>query len=81
MAGSLSIKKWGNGNGIRIPNELMKLLGIHTNDKLHYEVVGNQIIIKKATEPLNLDMLFADYNGEKFTSELISLEATGKELW
>lgn len=30
----LSIKKWGNSNGLRLPKSVMEYLQIHTEDKV-----------------------------------------------
>ena len=42
------LQKWGNSNGIRIPNNILKTLDIKTNDPVELTVQDNQIIIKKS---------------------------------
>ncbi|MCQ2551613.1 MAG: AbrB/MazE/SpoVT family DNA-binding domain-containing protein [Clostridia bacterium] len=42
-----SIKPWGNSQGLYIPKEFLKQLGLGLHDKVEMFVDGNQIIIKK----------------------------------
>ena len=39
------IKKWGNSDGIRIPNNILKALNLKTNDVLDIEQIDKKIVI------------------------------------
>ena len=42
-----TIKPWGNSQGLYIPKEFMKQLGLTVHDKIVMTVEGNSIVIKK----------------------------------
>lgn len=44
------LQKWGNSNGIRIPNNLLKILNLKANDKVCLSFDGEKIIIAKPKE-------------------------------
>ena len=56
MTLSSTISKWGNGQGIRLPKTLLKLMDWENNDKLEIIVEDGNIRIRKMTvsdlEPL-----------------------------
>lgn len=44
-----TLKKWGNGQGLRISKELMKILGIDSiEQEIRIEVIDHKIVIEKA---------------------------------
>ena len=76
------LQKWGNSNGIRIPNNFLKTLNLKTNDKvdLHYE--DDKIIISKIKKnKISLEERFAKYNGENLAKDFSWDNARGKEIW
>ena len=78
----VKLKKWGNSDGIRIPNTIIKSLGLKTNDKLDLEVEDNKIIISKAkTKEEVLEEKFKNYKGDNLTKEFTWDEPRGKEIW
>lgn len=44
------IKKWGNSQGIRLPKEVINMIGCKENDKVEISVDNGKITIKKATK-------------------------------
>ena len=42
----ISLTKWGNSLGIRLPAFVAKKLSLHNGDKVKIEVVGNKVIIE-----------------------------------
>ncbi|GHU47300.1 cell division protein FtsW [Spirochaetia bacterium] len=78
------VSKWGNSQALRIPAEMMRFLGLNTNDKVFLEVENDKLIITKRPTPQKgtLEYLFKDYSGESFKTELNNpLEAVGEEQW
>ncbi|MCL1812392.1 MAG: AbrB/MazE/SpoVT family DNA-binding domain-containing protein, partial [Treponema sp.] len=60
------LSKWGNSHALRIPLDMVKKLGIETNEKLYLETDEDKIIISKMPAPKKgtLEYLFKDYSGE-----------------
>jgi antitoxin MazE len=48
------ITKIGNSLGLTLPNDALRTLDIHRGDEVQVELVGNQIIIKKAPKMIPL---------------------------
>ena len=82
--GSMEIKlqKWGNSEGIRIPSNILKSLGLKTNDKLELQLDNDKIIIyKPQTKEELLEKKFKNYNGKDLTKEFEWDEPKGSEIW
>lgn len=64
----LVVSKWGNGQGIRIPQAILKLLSISVGDQLNLEVDGDRIILTpiKQKKVETLSDLFANYSGPSY---------------
>ena len=84
----LTIKKWGNSNGLRVPKNIMEFLGVETEDrvKVTEEEVGGKkrlIIEPVDVEPeLTIEELFDDYNKERVHVEVQDLGGSmGNEKW
>ena len=59
------ISPWGNEKAIRIPKNLLDLVGLKDNDKVEISVVDNAIIIKPVKpKPKSLVELFEGYAGD-----------------
>lgn len=72
----VTVTKWGNGQGIRIPQTVMQMLDIETGDRLNLEVINGSIVLTpcKPDDRLTLEQLFADYHGPSY-QELFSKES------
>lgn len=83
MEGMLKIGRWGNSNAIRIPKNILKTVGISTNDKeVHVEVTSDKIIIRPAEKEKLLDKLFKNYDSNQpYPFEVVDKGgAKGEEL-
>ena len=59
------IKKWGNSDGIRIPNNILKALNLKTNDVLNIDTDGEKIIIRvQKKKKISLANEFKNYKGK-----------------
>ena len=59
---SLKIAKWGNGQGIRLPMAVMKLLSLKAGDELQMKVQNETIVlVPKKEKKLTLAERFANY--------------------
>ncbi len=49
---SITVTKWGNSAGIRIPSIILKTAGLAPGDLVHAEVTPEHAIIIRAIKPL-----------------------------
>lgn len=81
---TLSLQKWGNSQGIRLPKDLLEKFGIGDEKKVSFEVEIENGAMKLTpnVEKTPFDRLFEGYEGngpepvEKWTDT-----AVGKEIW
>ncbi len=69
----VTISKWGNSLGFRIPTRIVDALNIKSGDSMSYELVGEEMILRK--EKSTRDM-FAEFYGKPL--EELSIEDLGK---
>lgn len=82
MTLTISITKWGNGQGIRIPKSILKLLNWSDNEKVEIVAEDGQIKIKKADKKRqNIKELFENYDGNYEKENMDWDEPVGKEIW
>lgn len=60
---NVSVAKWGNSLGIRIPVAVSDSMGIRTGDSLSYEVRGNEMILRKN---ISTARMFEDFYKKPF---------------
>lgn len=76
------LQKWGNSNGIRIPNIILKTLNLKTNDKVEIREENEQIIISKVKKrPVSLEERIKSYKGPNLAKDFSWDEPQGKEIW
>jgi len=83
MSPEISISKWGNSQGLRIPKSIIDALQINIGDKVKMFIENNRVIIEpiKKKKIFTIDALIADIpNDYKKEKELFS-EPMGKEIW
>lgn len=77
----ITLQKWGNSKGIRLPKVLIDELGWSENDELSISKDDDKIIIKKHNKRKSIVELFDGYNGDYKPEEIDWGETKGKELW
>ena len=78
----VKLQKWGNSNGIRIPNFILKALNLKPNDKVEIREENDQIIISKVKKQnLSLEERIKQYNGPNLAKDFCWDEPKGKEIW
>lgn len=75
-----NIQRWGDGQGIRIPQNLLETVKLTENDSVEMEAVDGVIIIRKAQKAISFETLFKDYEGEYKPSEYDWGPPVGKEV-
>ena len=77
----ITLQKWGNSQGIRLPKFLLDELGWNENDKLSISKDDDKIIIKKHNKRKSIVELFDGYKGDYKPEEVDWGETKGKEIW
>jgi antitoxin MazE len=84
------ISKWGNSHGLRLPSEILRILGINANDRVFLEVENDsgsaekKLVITKTPMPQKgtIEYLFKDYSGASFKTKLVNpTKPMGNEKW
>lgn len=67
----VTLKKWGNSQGIRIPKSVLNKLGIDEANTVFDLTINdqNEIVLKKQKKPESLKELFAGFDYEKYWSD------------
>jgi antitoxin MazE len=74
----ITLSKWGNSLGIRIPNSITKEMGLSAQDTVEISRDGDHIIIQKI---YRLDSLLSQITPDNLHSEEDTGNAQGKETW
>lgn len=80
----VTVQKWGNSQGIRIPKHVMASLHWQQGEKITMSVEGKKLLIEQApiSRHKNIKELFKDFNQENYTpSEIDWGKPVGEELW
>ena len=77
---TITIQKWGNSQGIRIPKNILEKLGISTSDFLQLTIENDAIVLRKAFKHKSFEERVAEYNGEISVCDFEWGDPVGKEL-
>ena len=80
---TMTLGKWGNARGVRIPLPFCNQLNINIGDPLLMHVdEKNRIIIEPAKEQFTLSARMKSWDGVRYTSEELAWgEPEGDEIW
>jgi len=83
MSLEISISKWGNSQGLRIPKDIIKALQINIGDKVRIFIENNRAIIEpiKKKKIYNIDDLIADIPSDYSKDRELLSQSMGKEIW
>ena len=59
----VTISKWGNSLGIRIPANIVEAMKLKQGDAITYELQGNQLVLKKE---ISTRELFEEFYGKPY---------------
>lgn len=77
-----TVNRWGNGQGVRLPQAIMKLLNISVGDELSVEVIDGRIIMTPTRKrPKTLAERFEGYKGTMVQTEYWTGGPVGKEVF
>jgi antitoxin MazE len=78
----ITLKKWGNGTGIRFSKEFLRCAGLSVNDSLEAEIVDGKIVLTPKFCHQSLKERAAAYGGMLNLSDEIERGAPeGNEVW
>ena len=80
MEYQVTLKPWGNSQGIRIPKAILDMTQMKENDILLIEVKQETIILKKAFRHKSFEERLADYNGKITVCDFDWGDPEGREL-
>ena len=83
MSPEISLSKWGNSQGLRIPKEIIKLLKVDIGDKFKIFIEDNRVILEpiKKKKVYNIDELISKIPSN-YKKELEFLSTPmGREIW
>lgn len=80
MGEQVSIKPWGNSQGIRIPKYVLEKLNLGISDILQMELVGDTIVLKKNFKHRTFEERVAEYGGEISIYDFDWGAPAGKEI-
>lgn len=75
----ISIKKWGNSWGIRIPQKILNSLKIQESQKLNIEVENGKIILRPISK--ELDIFLSQISQNNLHNEIEFGKPKGSEIW
>lgn len=81
----ITISKWGNSTGIRIPAAIVKTYNLQSGDTLTCNIEGNKMIFSlpenKKNNKISMEALFKDYHGDYQPAETDWGKPEGNEIW
>ena len=80
MTSQISLKAWGNSQGLLLPKKILKELQWDSSDTLELEVIDQEIRIRKPFRHKTFEERLEDYNGKISVCEFDWGEPVGKEL-
>lgn len=74
----MSVTKWGNSLGLRIPRVIADKIGIHEGATVDISIENHHIVIKKG---YSLESLVGEITPENIHEETLTGDVRGKEFW
>lgn len=83
MSPEVSISRWGNSQGLRIPKSIVTALQINIGDKVKIFIDNGRAVIEpvKKRRKVDIDTLIADIPKDYKKSEELLTTSMGKEIW
>lgn len=75
----ISLRRWGNSLGIRIPRSFLRQAGMEEGTPLEIRLQGDSIVISKPK--FELSSLLAGITNRNRHGELFDSKPAGKEAW
>ena len=76
---SVTLRKWGNSIGVRLPKPMLEQIGLHEGSKVDVAVEGDRLVIRRRR--VTLDELLARCKPENRPYPIDFGPPVGKELF
>ncbi len=76
----VTIRSWGNSQGIRIPKDILEKLQLKVSDVLDIEIENDRIVLKKQFVHKTFEERLAEYDGEITVCDFDWGEPVGREI-
>lgn len=77
----ITLQKWGNSQGFRIPKALLESMDWEENKEFSLTAQQDKLIIEPIKKRKTIQELFDGFNGEYEPIEMDWGETCGKEIW
>ncbi|MDR2108819.1 MAG: AbrB/MazE/SpoVT family DNA-binding domain-containing protein [Coriobacteriales bacterium] len=82
MGNTVTVSKWGNAQGVRLPKAFCDLLDISVGDKVQISVESKRIVIEKPDEQFTLQARMRNWDGKRYEAPEIDWgKPAGQEVW
>jgi antitoxin MazE len=79
---SVTLHRWGNSIGLRLPKPLLEQLGLGEGSKVDLRIEGGHLVIEpQRTRKLTLKDVLAGFTPDDQPGELGWGKPVGKEVW
>lgn len=76
----VTVRSWGNSQGIRIPKEVLDKLDIRVTDILQLDIEQDSIVLRKTFKHRSFEERLAEYDGKITVVDFDWGEPVGKEM-
>ena len=77
----VTVQKWGNSLGVRIPKTLTKEANIDEGTEVEMSIENGKITIKPVKQHPTLDELLSKVTKDNIHSETVTGSIVGREIW
>ena len=81
MMMTITVNKWGNSIGVRIPQPVANQVGLIAGSTVNIEVIDNKIVISPVQRQYQLDELLVGVTPELIGGEYDWGTPVGREVW
>ena len=82
MAKTAVVSKWGNAQGIRIPEAFCRQLGISVGDEVSLTIVKDRLVVENSNERYTLKARMKAWDGKGTSGKEYDYgQPVGKEIW
>ena len=80
MTDEVTIRAWGNSQGICLPKHVLEKLKLKTSDVLQIRLENDMIVLKKNFRHKTFEERLAEYDGKITVADFDYGEPVGKEI-
>lgn len=82
MTMTITIRKWGNSLGFRLPGLIAKQAGLNEGSKVSVQIIDNNVVVVPIKDTdYKLDELLEKINDKNIHKEIDAYYSIGNETW